>query len=644
MYYNPFLLCTVFVGVGKSLKEKSLKRKCGVYFFVFTFIVLFFTSLSWGTTYYVSNSGNDFCSGTAQTIGTSGICAWKTISKINNSKFNPGDSVLLNRGGVWREQLTVPSSGTSGYPITFGAYGTGNNPIITGSDLTGVVARDYCIFSKDKSHITIDGIDCKKVNSIGIAVFTSIANSTNHTIKNCTISGAWKGGIWFKGNATYKINYVKISNNTLFNIGGSTDSYYNGSGIYLDHSDYFEINNNHFTYSNPPSYNNYVAGIQVVHMGGTNTNSSIHHNIIDGINTVANQAVGIALGNVWYLDVYANDISGDYTRGIWTDETNVGLGDGSYYSNYHHNYFHMTTSTNQQTGFNLETTYRDNVYYNIFNMPNAAWGMWLGIDGSKGRSGTTIYNNVFYVGGSGICLQAGWTQYPSYLHDLTVKNNIFYKYGANGALVTVQKEEGADNGHIFNNNLYYDAGTASYHIGWFGVFSGSLAVFKTKEMTQESAGIELNPLFKPDSFDIASNSPAINKGAYVSLTSDYPGNPIVGAPDIGAYEYGSSPVPPPPIPPEPLPEPLPAYYSLGGTVSGLNGTLILQNNGKDDKYISANGSFIFPTSIISGTSYYVTVYKNPTNQICNITNARGTVLSTNVTNINVTCTKKYRRH
>src|SRR4051812_5083628 len=84
-------------------------------------------------TYYV-----DPTSGLDTNPGTSTGTAWQTVAKLNNSTFAAGDSVLFQAGGVWREQLNVPSSGTSGNPITFGSYGTGNAPVLNGTDvLTG---------------------------------------------------------------------------------------------------------------------------------------------------------------------------------------------------------------------------------------------------------------------------------------------------------------------------------------------------------------------------------------------------------------------------------------------------------------------------------------------------------------------------
>ncbi|HEX5194061.1 MAG TPA: Ig-like domain-containing protein, partial [Solirubrobacteraceae bacterium] len=45
--------------------------------------------------------------------------------------------------------------------------------------------------------------------------------------------------------------------------------------------------------------------------------------------------------------------------------------------------------------------------------------------------------------------------------------------------------------------------------------------------------------------------------------------------------------------------PPPATYSVGGSVSGASGTVVLQDNGGDDLSVSANGSFAFATKIAS---------------------------------------------
>jgi len=82
-----------------------------------------------------------------------------------------------------------------------------------------------------------------------------------------------------------------------------------------------------------------------------------------------------------------------------------------------------------------------------------------------------------------------------------------------------------------------------------------------------------------------------------------------------------------------------ATYTIGGTVSGLAGTgLVLQDNGKDNLPISANGSFTFATPIIAGSAYSVTILSQPSNpaQTCVASNGTGTA-TTNVTSVQVNC-------
>ena len=79
-------------------------------------------------------------------------------------------------------------------------------------------------------------------------------------------------------------------------------------------------------------------------------------------------------------------------------------------------------------------------------------------------------------------------------------------------------------------------------------------------------------------------------------------------------------------------------YPVGGTVSGLSGTVVLQDNGGDDLSVSASGAFTFATALTAGSAYNVTVKTNPAGQTCSVANGSGTVGSAGVTNIAVTCT------
>ena len=78
-------------------------------------------------------------------------------------------------------------------------------------------------------------------------------------------------------------------------------------------------------------------------------------------------------------------------------------------------------------------------------------------------------------------------------------------------------------------------------------------------------------------------------------------------------------------------------YSVGGSVSGLSGTVVLRDNGGDDLSVSANGPFAFATKLASGAAYAVTVKTNPSGQSCSVANGSGTIGSADVTNVAVSC-------
>jgi uncharacterized repeat protein (TIGR02059 family) len=94
-------------------------------------LLVFFLAISLivsGTTYYISSAGNDAANGLSEAT------AWKTTAKVNSafSTFKPGDKILFRRGDIFYGTINVTVAGSAGNPITIGAYGTGNGPVISG--------------------------------------------------------------------------------------------------------------------------------------------------------------------------------------------------------------------------------------------------------------------------------------------------------------------------------------------------------------------------------------------------------------------------------------------------------------------------------------------------------------------------------
>lgn len=186
-------------------------------------------------TYYVSPTGSD------NADGMSPATAWATVARVSEFSFNPGDSVLFERGGTWFESmwpvtLYISSDGEDGSPITYGAYGSGASPqlrniVIDGrsyisvSELSVVDSPQHGIIIDKSDHITLDGVTVDGAADTGIAVgngssYVSILNSTvsnngsgdsgdrdgiaignsgslsHHvTVDGCTIEGNWHDNI-----------------------------------------------------------------------------------------------------------------------------------------------------------------------------------------------------------------------------------------------------------------------------------------------------------------------------------------------------------------------------------------------------------------------------------------------------------------
>jgi len=110
-------------------------------------------------TYYVSSSGND------QNTGTSEQSPWKTISKVNSilssiSSLPQGGQILFKRGDKFEGTVYI-AWGLRNGELTFGAYFTGNLPIITGKkSITGWTQHSPNIykanFSDSISHLYVN--------------------------------------------------------------------------------------------------------------------------------------------------------------------------------------------------------------------------------------------------------------------------------------------------------------------------------------------------------------------------------------------------------------------------------------------------------------------------------------------------------
>ncbi len=376
-----------------------------------------------GVTYYVSNSNP---AASDSNNGTSDSTPWLTINKVNTSTFNPGDQILFNKGCTWREQLIVPSSGSAGNPITFGSYGTGTNPVISGLGNNGAALSGFRVYSGNVWQIplatqpyaliisTLPGAAAltpsppvagvSDVNAAGswlwasnvlyvysagtpdgtilapaISPLVELNAKSYITLNGLTISGgnapAWNSGIIDGTRAAS--NYINITNCAV--------NQNCGCGISLAQSSYDVLDSNVITY-------NYGEGVQFyLNNGYTSTQNTFSNNLLhDNAGPAFYTCSDAAVDQLTYFSIYGNT-SYNNSSGLYPGEMS--------YSNIYNNVLYGNTNkTGEVYGIGIACSNYNNVYNNIIH-DNGNKGIDLYGDTTPrcGQSnGNQFYNNIIY--------------------------------------------------------------------------------------------------------------------------------------------------------------------------------------------------------------------------------------------------------
>ena len=557
-------------------------------FIIPTVIFLFFlllSSSSLAAIYYV-----DATNGGDTNTGLSQATPWKTIAKINNSNFSSGDQILFKCGEIWREQLTVPSSGSPGNPITFGTYGSGVFPIISGSNLISSGWTQYsstvyeAVVTFAPKQVFFNGVRGTPVASAAAIVAASewywasnvlyVYSTSNPNIAftspgieasqfNYNIEGNGQSYLVFQNldleeaNQYGLIFHVSTASNVVVNgvmankayysgisSGGSTAQTYvtvencttswnGGSGIEVDTpSNYWTIQNNQ-VFNNSQVYNS--GDTNTWYTGGIKSwagNALVQNIVVQG-NTVYNQGV-LPDGSLVNITTTA--------AGIWFDTNESVTWTGGPLITKNNVY------RNAGCGILLESTSYATASYNLVHDNNLARANDWGIRATDWHyanpaSGNRIYNNVVYGNSNGIQIAGSQGQQANRCSGNQVINNIVLGNGPGGSQFVAayggENDRTMGSGNIYIYNCFGPQGTN--FIGWGNaIFMNSYAAWYAAYPAANGNTIQVAPLFvdvsTPD-FHLQSTSPCINAGINVGLTTDYAGNPVPDVPDIGAYEF-----------------------------------------------------------------------------------------------------------
>jgi hypothetical protein len=214
-------------------------------------LTVFFTIFSFSafaTTYYLSSSsGNDSNSGTDPSS------PWRTIDKLNSFySLQPGDNVLFKRGDTFYGGIVVNNSGSSGNPITYGAYGSGAKPVITGfTNITSWNSLGGNIWESTDAVSSLPYTNMVSVNGVNTAMgrypnstgpntgylyIQSHSGNTSITAVDGLGSNNWTGAGIVIRKAKYVIERGNITSqygNTLNYTGAGVNDTQDGFGFFI---------------------------------------------------------------------------------------------------------------------------------------------------------------------------------------------------------------------------------------------------------------------------------------------------------------------------------------------------------------------------------------------------------------------------
>jgi len=130
------------------------------------------------------------------------IANQSAFDAFDQSTLVAGDQILFNKGETFIGTITVHNSGTSGNPITYGAYGTGANPIITGlTTISEWTNEGGGIYSKvitseaQTNMVTVDGVNTAMGRSPNSTYLTYESFNTNVSITDTGLGTSinWTG-------------------------------------------------------------------------------------------------------------------------------------------------------------------------------------------------------------------------------------------------------------------------------------------------------------------------------------------------------------------------------------------------------------------------------------------------------------------
>jgi hypothetical protein len=500
----------------------SNRRLVGRVAAVCTLFVLLSAASAFSADYYVSSNGDDAATGDISN-------PWRTVQRVNNGTYLPGDRILFQGGDTFSGTLylTAPSAGTAANPVLISSYGTGAATIAAGTgmglyiyntagiyvsnlNIVGAIGNTtfgICFYADLAGNIKLDTVN---IDQVDVSQF-----STGISI------GAWNNLTGFKN--------VSITSSNIH------DNFYDGINIYGYTSS---------TLAGYPNQNIYIGHVIAHDNAGTAglsqaTGSGITVGNSDGVlierslafNNGANNTHDGGPYGIWAWDsnnvvMQLNESHDNHTAGQ-TDGGGFDLDGGVTNSTLQYNYSHDNDGPGyliaQYSGarkLNSGNTIRYNISQND-GRRNGTAGVQLW-NGGSGIKSIQIFNNTIYMSPAttrprGIYLQ-------TVTANVAIRNNILI---TTGGVPPLQVSAG-QNGIAVQGNDYWTYG-GSLNIVWASATYKDLPSFRTNTGMEKYNGLPTGSAVDPQLNAPGTGGSIDNPDALNTLTaySPQPGSPMI---------------------------------------------------------------------------------------------------------------------
>jgi len=486
----------------------------------------------------------DAVNGKDKNNGISQKTPWKTLNKVNNHTFTPGDKLFFKAGGIYPGQLKPKGSGTKINPIKIDKYGEGSKPELQGNGLVDATLYLYNTQGWEVQNLSISNQGAgRKAGRFGIHVeLKDFGTAHSIQLKN--------------------IDVHDVNGSLIKKEGGGAGIVFTNSGRRIQ-SKFDGVLIENCSIKTSARNGILINGYWERTNWYPNKNVIIRKNLIEGVPGDGIVPVGCDSALIEYnvmRDCPRLLPDGEAAAGIWpwsSDNTIIQYNEVS---------DHKAPWDAQ--GFDADWNCQNTIIQYNYSHDNEGGFLLICNDGSAskrssiGNNGTIVRYNLSV--NDGIRASGKHAGFSPVIHiagpvrNSSIYNNVIYMQakpaGIDSTVVNITDWQGFSDSTVFANNIFYTKAEVNYKISkgnrtifehniYYGTHidkpNDPFAVFRNPEFTINGS-LGLPGLKSAENFRIPNGSPAIGKGKIMISQSlkDFFGNIVVNTdkPTIGLHQ------------------------------------------------------------------------------------------------------------